>query len=89
MNEDKRYFQAAKETLVGLCIFALNFLWWFGLGYGLGSQPPENYTYVMGFPAWFFWSCVVGPIVFSALTWVAVKLFFSDIPLDGKGGEQG
>lgn len=88
MKQDPRYHQATREAIVGLGIFVLNFLWWFGFGYGLGSRPPESYTYVMGFPAWFFWSCIMGPVVFSALTWVAVKFFFKDIPLDGKGGEQ-
>jgi uncharacterized membrane protein YhdT len=36
----------------------------------------------MGFPEWFFYSCIVGYIGISALLALAVKLFFKDIPPD-------
>ncbi|NPV70706.1 MAG: YhdT family protein [Firmicutes bacterium] len=82
LRVDPRYVQATKEAVIGLILFVLNFLWWYGFAYTLGSGSPDKYTYVLGFPAWFFWSCIVGFVVFSiAATWVVAR-FFKDIPLD-------
>lgn len=85
-REDPRYKQANKEALLGVGLFILNFIWWFAFGYGLGGKPPEQYTYVLGLPSWFFWSCVAGFVVFWILAHLMVTLFFKDIPLDEKGG---
>ena len=58
--EDPRYKQCNKEALLGLGLGLLNLVWWFAWGYGLGLKPPEEYTYVLGFPLWFFISCIAG-----------------------------
>lgn len=91
-KEDPRFAQCNKETIVMIILLIANILWWYGFAYGLGSQPVEQYTYIMGLPAWFFYSCVLGYVVFSVASFLAVRLFFKDIPLDSpeadKGGEQ-
>ncbi|HHU69416.1 MAG TPA: YhdT family protein [Thermoanaerobacterales bacterium] len=79
--EDPRYKQCNKEALLGLGLGILNLIWWFVWGYGLGSKPPEEYTYVLGFPLWFFMSCVVGAILFTILAIVIVTKYFKDMPL--------
>ncbi|MGE5483990.1 MAG: YhdT family protein [Ignavibacteriales bacterium] len=88
-REDPRYRQAGREALMGLLLFAANFVWWFGFAYGLGNRPVSEYTYVFGFPAWFFYSAIMGYAVFSALAWLMVKYLFKDVPLDGEGGGKG
>lgn len=80
--EDPRYKQCNKEALMGLGLGLLNLVWWFVFGYGIGSQSPENYTYVMGFPTWFFMSCVIGGLLFTVLAIIMVLKFFKDMPLD-------
>ncbi|WZL72781.1 YhdT family protein [Clostridiaceae bacterium 35-E11] len=80
--EDPRYKQCNKEALMGIGLGIANLLWWFVWGYGLGSKPPEEYSYVMGLPMWFFMSCVVGAILFSVLAIIMVTKFFKDMPLD-------
>lgn len=80
--EDPRYKQCNKEALMGIGLGIANLVWWFVWGYGLGSKPPEEYTYVMGLPMWFFMSCVVGAILFSVLAIIMVTKFFKDMPLD-------
>ncbi|MCF6138852.1 YhdT family protein [Alkalihalobacillus berkeleyi] len=70
---------------VGLAI--VNFIWWFGFAYGLGQKPPEEYTYIFGFPTWFFYSCIVGFILFSLLVFVMVKLFFVEVPFEDQEEE--
>ncbi len=91
-KEDPRFAQCNKETIVMIILLIANILWWYGFAYGLGSQPVEQYTYIMGLPAWFFYSCVLGYVVFSVASFLAVRLFFKDIPLDSpeadEGGEQ-
>ncbi|WP_239430988.1 YhdT family protein [Sporosarcina sp. ACRSL] len=65
-----------------LAIF--NFIWWFGFAYGLGSRPPEQYTYIFGLPDWFFYSCVIGFILMSALIIVIAKFVLKEVPLDAE-----
>ena len=84
LREDPRYAQANKEALIAIGLFVLNIIWWFAFAYGLGSGSPKEYTYIMGFPAWFFWSVIGGYVVFSILTWVMVRFFYKDMPLDGE-----
>ncbi|HHV57107.1 MAG TPA: YhdT family protein [Firmicutes bacterium] len=79
---DYRFRQCGKEALIMLALFVLNVVWWYGFAYGLGSRPVETYGYVLGLPDWFFYSCVLGYLVFSVLAWLAVRVFFRDIPLD-------
>lgn len=79
---DSRFKVANREALIGIGLVVFNFIWWFGFAYGLGSKNPEDYTYVLGFPAWFFYSCILGFVVMAVLTIIVVKFFFKDIPLE-------
>ncbi|WP_330949343.1 MULTISPECIES: YhdT family protein [unclassified Virgibacillus] len=86
---DERFKIANREALIGVGLVLFNFIWWFGFAYGLGSKSPEEYTYVLGMPAWFFYSCIVGLIVMIVLVTIVVKVFFKDISFDEEGaGEQ-
>jgi uncharacterized membrane protein YhdT len=79
--EDPRYRQCNREALLGLGLGLVNLIWWFAWGYGLGARPPEEYTYMFGFPTWFFMSCIVGGALFTILSIVMVKMFYRDMPL--------
>lgn len=79
--EDPRYKQCNREALYGILLGLLNLIWWYALGYGLGDRPVEEYTYILGFPSWFFYSCVLGSIVFIALTFIMVDKGFKHMPL--------
>lgn len=80
--EDPRYKVANREALMGVTLAVFNFIWWFGFAYGMGSKPVRDYHYVLGLPAWFFYSCILGFIVVTVLLILLVKFFFKDIPLD-------
>lgn len=82
LGEDYRYKIANREALIGVGLVIFNFIWWYGFAYGLGSADPADYTFVFGFPAWFFYSCVVGFVVMVILVTVVVKCLFLDMPLD-------
>ncbi|MDO4581547.1 MAG: YhdT family protein [Bacillota bacterium] len=68
--------QLNKEALLTLGLYALFFLWWFGMAYGLADSPAR----ILGLPAWFFMSCIVGWLLCCAGVTVLVKKFFR--PLD-------
>ncbi|MFB4167952.1 MULTISPECIES: YhdT family protein [unclassified Virgibacillus] len=87
-DNDYRYKIANREALIGVGLVIFNFVWWFAFAYGLGGKDPSEYSYVMGFPAWFFYSCVLGFVVMAVLVTVIVKKWFVDIPFDEEGQDE-
>lgn len=81
--EDPRFKQCNKEAIIGLMLGLINLIWWFIWGYGLGSRPVSQYRYILGFPAWFFMSCIVGSILFSILTVIMINKLFKNMSLEG------
>ncbi|WP_080875468.1 YhdT family protein [Oceanobacillus timonensis] len=79
---DQRYKTANREAWIGMGLVIFNFIWWYGFAYGLGSKSPEDYHYIFGFPAWFFFSCILGFIIMMILTVFVVKFFFKDMSLE-------
>lgn len=86
--EDPRFKQCNKEAIMGLGLGIVNLIWWFGWGYGLGKKPVSEYTYILGFPTWFFMSCIVGGILFSILTVIMINKYFKDMSLEGLTKEE-
>lgn len=86
---DPRFKIANREAFIGVALVIINFIWWYGFAYGLGSKQPEEYNYVFGFPAWFFYSCVIGFIVMVVLVIIVVKFFLKEVPFedDEDGGK--
>lgn len=70
-----------KETLIVLGLYLLFFVWWYASAYGFGDDPAE-YNYILGFPEWFFYSCIVGYIGISVLLWICVSFFFTEVDLN-------
>lgn len=64
-----------------LGLYLLFFVWWYASAYGFGDNPAE-YNYILGFPEWFFYSCIVGYIGISILLWICVSFFFTEIDLN-------
>ncbi|SEQ23051.1 YhdT family protein [Piscibacillus halophilus] len=87
MNKDWRFRISHREALMGVVLALINFLWWYGFAYGLGQKAPEDYTYIFGFPAWFFWSCIIGFLVMVSLVILTVKFLLTDLPLDDREEE--
>jgi uncharacterized membrane protein YhdT len=87
-GKDWRYRISNKEAIMGSVLALLNFIWWYAFAYGLGSRPIKEYTYLFGFPAWFFYSCIIGFILFTALVWLMVKFFFTEVPFEIEKDEE-
>ena len=84
-KHDHRFKIANREALFGVGLAVFNFIWWFGFAYGLGSKDPSEYTYILGFPDWFFYSCVLGTFIMFILVFIIVKSFFKEVPLEDEG----
>ena len=86
---DERFRIAHKEAIVGIILVIINFILWFGFAYGLGSGNPKAYSYVLGLPSWFFYSCVLTFIIMAVLVILCVKFVFKDVPFEDEenGGE--
>ena len=78
----KAFKQADREALITIGLYVFFFLWWTVFAFWLGSGDPEGYSYVLGLPSWFFYSCVVGYPVMTFILWLVIRRFFVDIPLD-------
>lgn len=87
-KDDYRFKIANREALIGVGLAVFNFIWWFAFAYGLGSKDPSEYTYVLGFPAWFFYSCIVGAVLMAVLVTIVVKKFFVEVPFEDEGEEK-
>jgi len=80
--KDKRYRIANREAWIGVGLVILNFALWYGFAYGMGGGDPQDYTYILGFPAWFFYSCIVTTITMLVLLGILLKVVFKEVPLD-------
>ncbi|WP_066314749.1 YhdT family protein [Bacillus sp. FJAT-29814] len=83
---DKRFKIAHREALIGVALVIINFIIWYGFAYGLGSAKVEDYTYILGLPAWFFYSCIAGTLFMIILVILALKFLFKEVPFEEKEG---
>jgi len=86
--KDKRFKIAHKEAIIGVILVIINFIWWFGFAYGLGSGNPEDYRYILGMPEWFFYSCIGGFLVMSILISFIVTFMFKEVSFEEEDGSQ-
>lgn len=88
---DRRFVQANKEAVIAVALSLAYFIWWYATAYGLGDKPVSEYDYVLGLPAWFFYSCVAGFLLFAVLAALMVRFIFKEVSLakseENTGGE--
>ncbi|WP_226654990.1 YhdT family protein [Pseudalkalibacillus hwajinpoensis] len=82
LKDDPRYRIANREALIGVVLVIINFILWYGFAYGFGSKPVDEYSYVFGLPAWFFYSCILGTVIVLTLVVFAVVFLFKEVPFD-------
>jgi len=82
MSEKEKNRQLNKEALLTVGLYVIFFIWWYATGYGLSNGDPSTFTYIMGLPSWFFFSCVLGWILISLAVVVLVKKFFVEIDFE-------
>lgn len=82
MNFKEKNRQINKEALITLGLYVCFFVWWFAFAYGIGLKDVSEYKYILGFPSWFFYSCILGYVVISISLYLVVKKFFKDIDFE-------
>ncbi|MGH3097691.1 MAG: DUF997 family protein [Streptosporangiales bacterium] len=88
--EDPRYAVSWRELWISVAYWAgfsaavVLVAWLLG-----GGKKATEIEFVLGFPAWFFWSSIVCSLAFSIVPYFLVKRWFTDMPLGthGDGGE--
>lgn len=91
-EEDPRYAVANREALWGVGYWLLFTVVISTIAWGLGgNRDAEDLDFVLGFPAWFFWSCLVGTIALSFVPIFLVRRYFTVLPLtaDGEPDDEG
>ncbi len=73
MNKPSKSKKEAKYTLL---LYSMYFSWSVCFAYFLGSGDPNDYTLIFGFPAWFFFSCIIAyPLCCVAVYVLILKIF--------------
>lgn len=85
-EEDPRYRVANREALWGVSYWAAFTVVVSGIAWLLGgNRDADELDFVLGFPAWFFWSCLVATVVLSLVPIIIVRRYFRDLPLTADG----
>lgn len=84
----KKGKQVNKEALITIGLYLFYFAWWYYFAYMYkDSENVSEYSYILGLPEWFFYSCVLGLVVINILVFIVVKLFFKDMDLNDENNE--
>lgn len=85
---DQRYAIANREALWGVGYWLLFTIVVSGIAWLLGgNRDAGDVGFVLGFPAWFFWSCLVATTLLSLLPIWIVRRHFTEVSLTADGDE--
>ena len=85
-EEDPRYEQANREARWAIGYWAAYTVVVTGLAWWLGyEKPADELSFIVGFPAWFFWSVLVTSVVFAVIPSWIIRRHFKDVPLTRDG----
>jgi uncharacterized membrane protein YhdT len=82
-EEDPRYKVSVREAwiVVGywlvFTVVVTAVAWLLG-----GNRTADEITFVLGFPAWFFWSGIVASVALSIVPLFLVRALFTDVSLE-------
>lgn len=80
IKEDSRFIQARKESLRIMYLVIFEFIWVYTFGFIGTKTDPSNYSYILGFPTWFFWAFAGAGVLFPILA-IILSLKTSDCSL--------
>jgi uncharacterized membrane protein YhdT len=83
---DPRFKIAYKEMLLTLGVWFLFMVVSLVVAYTLGKGPVDQYTYVLGMPAWWFGAVVVSAI-FAVIVIYISQFVFTDVELTDESTE--
>ncbi len=81
-NRKKIFKQINKEAIITLILYFIFFAWWYYFAYIYTPSNVDDYKFIWGLPAWFFYSCIVGLLMINILVFVVVKFFFKEVDFE-------
>lgn len=87
---DRRYKQANKEALIAFLYWVVYLILTSTVALGIGlNKPADDITFILGFPAWFFYSAGVVLVVLCVLPYFIVRFFYREYSLDAEDPDPG
>lgn len=87
-EEDPRYAVADREALWGVGYWVFFTVVITGIAWVMGGgKKAAELDFILGFPAWFFWSCLVATTLLALLPPLLVCRYFTDLPLGATGAQ--
>lgn len=87
--EDPRYKISVKEMAISLAYWAVTTAAIIGVAWGIGGgKTARELDFVLGFPAWFFWSAFGGGVFMCVLAFVVVRRYFTNMSLEADDPQQ-
>ncbi len=81
-EEDPRYRVSVREARIVIAYWVVFTVVVTAIAWGLGgNRSAGEITFVLGMPAWFFWSGVVASFVLSLVPMFLVRSMFTEVPL--------
>jgi uncharacterized membrane protein YhdT len=81
-EEDPRYRVSVREARIVIAYWVVFTVVVTAIAWGLGgNRSADEITFVLGMPAWFFWSGVVASFVLSLVPMFLVPSMFKEVPL--------
>lgn len=82
-EEDPRYRVSVREARIVIAYWVVFTVVLTAIAWGIGgNRSADEITFVLGMPAWFFWSAVVAGFVLSLVPMFLVRSMFTEVPLD-------
>ena len=81
IEPDPRFKIAGKESALIVIYWVLYSVWAYLFAYLGTLTPPEEYTFILGFPTWYFWACLGAGFIFPVIG-IAIAMHLQDCRLD-------
>lgn len=83
IEEDPRFKNRYREMLIVLGCWAAYMVTMLSVAWLMGQRvPPENYTFILGFPEWILATIIIIPLVFIGIFSFIVMRVFKDESLE-------
>lgn len=84
IDVDPRFKVCVKELLISFGVFVVFAAVMLFVVFVVGGGDPQQYTYILGMPAWYFWVFVVCAVTAVAVSIILDK-FFQHMSLEPEG----
>ncbi len=84
IKEDPRFHRAGREAISIVLLWLANTIWTYAWGLYGAARSAAEYTFILGFPAWYFWGALGAGFVIPAIG-ILIATRIHDCSLDPYG----